>query len=86
MSISQGSAAWRDLLSLSKKVLFFGMVDMTHAYNYAYEMISEQLHTHVYPEKLGDMGSNNVASLIMKTLSRLDLLREVKPRGKITIF
>jgi hypothetical protein len=67
-------------------VVVFGMVDMTHAYHYVYEMISEHLHTQVYPEKVGDMGSNNVASLIMKTLSQLDALREGKPRGKLTFF
>jgi hypothetical protein len=62
------------------------MVDMAHAYNYVDEMISEHLHTHVYHEKEGDTGSNNVASLIMNTLGQLDGLREGKPQGKFTIF
>lgn len=39
---------------------------MMHAYRNVVEMISEHLHTHVYPEKEGGKGSNNSACLIMK--------------------
>ena len=38
--------------------------------------VSEHLHCHVYHEGVGKKGANNVASLIMKTLRELQLLRD----------
>ena len=58
---------------------------MVHAYSNVVEMISEHLHTHVYPEKEGDRGRNNLASLIMKTFGQLDVLGGHTWR-KLTIF
>ena len=40
----------------------------------------------MYSEKEGDKGSNNVASLIMKTLTNLNVLRDGEAGGKLTIF
>jgi hypothetical protein len=69
-----------------KSVYVFGMVDMAHKYNGVVQSVGEHLHAHVYPEKEGDKGSNNVASLIMKTLTNLNVLREGEAGGKLTIF
>ena len=57
-------------------VYVFGMVNMAHKYNDVVQSVGEHLYTHVYFEKEGDKGSNNVASLIMKTLTNLNILRE----------
>jgi hypothetical protein len=54
------------------------MVDMAHKYNDVVKSVGEHLHAHVYSEKEGDKGSNNVASLIMKTLTKLNVVREGK--------
>ena len=59
---------------------------MAHFYSDVVESTGEHLHTNVYPEKEGDKGSNNVALLIMKTLTNLNVLREVEAGRKLTIF
>ena len=64
----------------------FGMVDMAHLYDDVVESTEEHLHIHVYPEKEGNKGSNNAASLIMKTLKNLNVLREREAGRKLTIF
>ena len=69
-----------------KSVYVFGMVDMAHKYNDIVQSVGEHLHTHVYSEKESDKGSNNVASLIMKTLTNLNVLRDGEAGGKLTIF
>jgi hypothetical protein len=51
-----------------------GMVD--HAHKYANGEVSEHMYAHVYHEGVGKKGANNVASLVVKTLTRLNLLRE----------
>ena len=51
-----------------------GMVD--HAHEYSNGEVSEHLYAHVYHEGVGKKGANNVASLVMKTLRHLNLLRE----------
>ncbi len=50
-----------------------GMVD--HAHKCANGKVSEHMHAHVYHEGVGKKGANNVASLVVKTLTRLNLLR-----------
>ena len=62
------------------------MVDLAHQYNDVVACVSDHLHAHVYPKKEGDKGSNNVASLIMKTLGLLGVLKEDNQGGKLTIF
>ena len=59
---------------------------MAHFYNDVVESTGEHLYTNVYPEKEGDKGSNNVASLIIKTLTNLNLLRVEEAGRKLTIF
>jgi hypothetical protein len=51
-----------------------GMVD--HAHKYPDGRVGEHMHIHVYTDAVGKKGANNVASLIMKTLSSLNLLKE----------
>jgi hypothetical protein len=49
-----------------------GVVDHAQVYNDG--QVSEHLHCHVYTKGVGKKGANNVASLIMKTLQKLNLL------------
>ena len=51
-----------------------GMVD--HAHKYPNGQVGEHMHCHVYTDAVGKKGANNVASLIMKTLRGLNLLKE----------
>ena len=51
-----------------------GVVNHAHVYNDG--GVSEHLHCHVYTEGVSKKGANNVASLIMKTLQKLNLLCE----------
>lgn len=67
-----------------KSVYTFGMVDIVHKCNEAAQLVGEYLHTHLYSEKEDDNCSKNIASLIMKTLTNLNILREGEARGKLT--
>ncbi len=49
-----------------------GMVD--HAHIYPDGTVGEHMHCHVYTDAVGKKGANNVVTLIMKTLRRLNLL------------
>jgi hypothetical protein len=60
-----------------------GMVD--HAHVYVDGRITEHMHCHVYHEGVGKKGANNVASLIVKTLRGLNLLREDSVGGELNI-
>jgi hypothetical protein len=51
-----------------------GMVD--HAHKYPNGQVGEHMHCHVYTDDIGKKATNNVASLIMKTLRGLNLLKE----------
>ena len=44
------------------------------------------MHVHVYHEAIGRKGSNDVASLIMKTLRIMNVLRRNDPGGKLVLF
>jgi hypothetical protein len=44
------------------------------------------MHAHVYHEGIGKKGANNVASLIIKTLRELNLLRENSVGGEFNII
>ena len=61
-----------------------GMVDHAHRYNDG--RVAEHLHCHVYHEGVGKKGATNVASLIMKTLRELQLLREDAVGGELNII
>jgi hypothetical protein len=60
-----------------------GMVDHAHTYNDG--RVSEHMHCHVYHEGVGKKGENYVASLIVKTLRGLNLLREDSVGGELNI-
>jgi len=48
--------------------------------------VGEHMHAHVYHEGTGKKGSNNVASLIMKTLRIMDIIRDNEAGGELNIF
>jgi hypothetical protein len=48
--------------------------------------VSELLHCHVYTEGVGKKGANNVASLIIKMLQKLNLLCKNSVGGKLNIM
>jgi hypothetical protein len=54
-----------------------------HVYNDGW--VSEHLHCHVYTKGIGKKDANNVASLIMKTLQKLDLLCEDSVGSELNI-
>ena len=58
-----------------------GMVD--HAHDYGNGNYNAHLHAHVYHEGVGKKGANNVASLIMKTLKLMGILRENDIGGEL---
>ena len=60
----------------------FGIVD--HAHDYGNGEFKEHMHAHVYHEGVGRKGANNVASLIMKTLRKMGILRENDIGGELT--
>jgi hypothetical protein len=64
------------------------MVDAAHLYKQGINenQLGDHMHAHVYEEKTGSKGANNVASLIMKTLGDLALLTEGAERKDISIF
>jgi hypothetical protein len=60
----------------SMSVYNLGVVD--HAHVYKEGQVSKHLHHHVYHKEVGKKGTNNFASLIVKTLHQLNLLNEVQ--------
>jgi len=60
-----------------------GMVDHAHVCDDG--RVTEHLHCHVYHEGVGKKGASNVASLIVKTLRALNLLREEEVGGELNI-
>ncbi len=61
-----------------------GVVNHTHIYDDG--QVSEHLHCCVYTEGVGKKGANNVASLIMKMLQKLNLLCEDSVGSKLNII
>jgi hypothetical protein len=61
-----------------------GMVN--HAHEYANGEVKEHMYAHVYHEGVGKKGANNVASLIVKTLRQLNLLRDDSAGGELNII
>ncbi len=57
-----------------------------HAHIYDDGQVSEHLYCHVYTEGVGKKGANNVASLIMKMLQKLNLLCEDSVGGELNII
>jgi hypothetical protein len=59
---------------------------VNEAHKYSEEDVREHLYAHVYHEGTGKKGSNNVASLIMKTLKHMGILDETKIGGHLVII
>ncbi len=57
-----------------------------HAHVYDNGTIGKQMYAHVYNEAVGKKGMNNVASLIVKTLRQLNLLRDDSAGGELNII
>ena len=60
-----------------------GIVD--HAHKYDDGKVGEHMHCHVYTDAVGKKGANNVASLIMKTLRHLNILRDDSVGSELNI-
>jgi hypothetical protein len=60
-----------------------GVVD--HAHKYDDGKVGEHMHCHVYTDAVGRKGANNVASLIMKTLRHLNILRDDEHGSELNI-
>jgi hypothetical protein len=61
-----------------------GVVNHAHIYDDGH--ISEHLHAHVYHEGVGKKGMNNVASLIIKTLQKLNIFHKDSVGGELNII
>ena len=64
-------------------VFNLGVVNHAHAYNDGH--VSEHMHAHLNHEGVGKKGTNNVASLIVKTLRQLNIFREDSVGGELNI-
>ena len=62
----------------------FGFVDVAHINEEG--KAEEHCHAHVYHSGVGKKGADNVASLILKTLKKLNLLRDDEPGGVLNII
>ena len=61
-----------------------GVVD--HAHDYGGGVFKDHMYTHVYREGIAKKGANNVASLIMKTLTAIQAVREDEIGGELNII
>jgi hypothetical protein len=62
----------------------FRVVD--HLHDYGNRTIGKHMHCHVYHEGIGKKGGTNVASLIVKTLRDMNILRKGNPVGELNII
>jgi len=62
----------------------FGIVN--HSHNYGNGNIDNHMYCHVYHEGVGKKGRTNVASLIVKTLREMKLLRDIEVGGELKII
>ncbi len=60
-----------------------GVVDQAHKYNDG--KVGEHMHCHVYTDAVWRKGANNMASLIMKTLRHLNILRDDEHGSELNI-
>jgi hypothetical protein len=61
-----------------------GVVD--HGHKYPDGTVSEHMHAHVYTKDIGKKGSNNVVSLMDKTFTIQNILREDECGGELNVF
>ncbi len=64
-------------------IFYLGVVNHAHVYNDG--CVSKHLHCHLYHVGVGKKGANNVASLIVKTLGQLNLLRKDSVGGELNV-
>ena len=62
----------------------FGVVD--HSHDYGNGTICIHMYCHVYHEGIGKKGDTNVASIIVKTLRDMNILRQGNPGGELNII
>jgi hypothetical protein len=65
-------------------VFNFGIVD--HSHDYGNGTIGNHMYCHVYHEGIGKKGGTNVASLIVKTLRGMNILKDGDPGGELNII
>ena len=58
-----------------------GVVDHAHAYGNG--EFKDHMHTHVYHKGGGKKGTNNVVSLMMKTFTKINILRDIEIGGEL---
>jgi len=63
-----------------------GVVNTAHVANNEYDKPYEHLHAHVYHRGQGQKGGNNVASLIIKTLTNEGIMKEGEIGGELNII
>ncbi len=68
----------------SLNVFNFGVVD--HSHDYGNGTIGNHMYCHVYHEGIGKKGGTNVASLIVKTLQDMNILKQSDPGGELNII
>ena len=68
----------------SLNVFNFGVVD--HSHDYGNGTIGNHMYCHVYHEGIGKKGGTNVASLIVKTLQYINILKQSDPGGELNII
>jgi hypothetical protein len=61
-----------------------GMVDHGHVCENG--DVTKHMYAHIYHERVGKKGANNVALLVVKTLTQLNLLREELVGGELNII
>ena len=59
---------------------------VNHGHRYPDGEVGEHMHVHVYHESVGRKGSNDISSLVMKTLRFMNMLRRNDPGGKLVLF
>jgi hypothetical protein len=64
----------------------FNLGVVNHAHVYEDGRVSEHLHCHVYHKGVGKKGPNNVASLIIKMLQQLNILRDDSVGGELNVI
>lgn len=62
-----------------------GVVNHAHVYDGNTDDPKEHMYAHVYHEGMAKKGANNVASLLLKTLREINVLREGDPGGELNV-
>jgi hypothetical protein len=63
----------------------FNIAVVDHLHDYGNGAIGNHMYFHVYHEGIGKKGGTNVASLIVKTLQDMNILKQCDPVGELNI-